>query len=163
MKTNAILGTICIALIIILGIFWIRFSSVQAPTVDPVVPPPSDTTPPPTVACQGIQINTPIAGAQVTFPLTITGTVHPTGNSSPWIVFEANAGNVVVKDSTGATKSTPKALPISGDWMNSNPKPFSVTIPVLTGTPATNALTLLFSDDDPSGENPHYCSIPVTF
>lgn len=162
MKTNAILGTICVVLIIILGIFWIRSSSVQAPTIDPIIPPPSDTTPPPTIACQGIQINTPIAGAQVTFPLTITGIVHPTGNSGPWIVFEANAGSVVVKDSTGAIKSTPKALPIYVDWMNSNPKPFSVTIPALTGTPATNNLTLFFNDDDPSGENPHYCSIPVT-
>ncbi len=153
MKKNSSIIILCVGLVVIFGIFWIKKTAVNAPIVsDDVV----------VVACQGIEIASPAANSQVTFPLTITGTVHPAGNSGPWTVFEANAGSVVVKDSTGAIKSTPKALPIYVDWMNSNPKPFSVTIPALTGTPATNALTLFFSDDDPSGENPHYCSIPVT-
>lgn len=153
MKKNSLLIIFCVILVVIFGVFLIKKNSVNAPIVSDGVS---------VAACQGIEIASPAANSQVTFPLTITGTVHPTGNSGPWTVFEANAGSVVVKDSNGAVKSVPKPLSLYVEWMNSDPKPFSVTIPALTGTPATNTLTLFFSDDDPSGENPHFCSIPVT-
>ena len=116
-------------------------------------------------ACNGIQITSPAAGSQVSFPLTITGIIHPVGTvfpPNPWIVFEAEAGTVVVKNAAGTAISTPKLLTLTVDWMNTDPKPFSVTIPSLSQVPSNPNLTLYFQDNNPSGDgNYHTCSVAV--
>lgn len=118
-----------------------------------------------TSACTGIQIISPIAGSQVSFPLTISGIVHPSGTvfpPNPWIVFEANAGSIVVKNAISTTISTPKPISLSGEWMNTNPKPFSVTIPSISQVPSNPNLTLYFVDDNAAGDgNYHTCSVQV--
>jgi hypothetical protein len=118
-------------------------------------------------ACPGILVALPLAGSQVSFPLTIMGTIHPVGtvfSPNPWIVFEANAGSVVVKNAAGITISTAKPLTLSGEWMNTAPKPFSVTIPSISQVPSNPNLTLYFVDDNAAGDGEgmqHTCSVQV--
>ncbi len=118
-----------------------------------------------TAACTGIQITSPAAGSQVAFPLTISGIIHPTGTvfpPNPWIVFEGEAGTVIVKNSTGTAISPLKILTLNVDWMNTTPKPFSVTIPSISQVPSNSNLILYFEDNNPSGDgNYHTCSVPV--
>jgi len=112
--------------------------------------------------CPGITITSPSVGDAVTFPLTITGTIHPTENPGTWIVFEGQAGTVAVQDGS-ETLSTPAIMTISGEWMNSNQKPFTATIPTLTRTPVGSWGLLMFTDENPSGDgNYHTCSLNVT-
>ncbi len=115
-----------------------------------------------TVACSGIEIISPIASSAVFFPLSVSGTIHPIAHPGTWIVFEGEAGSVVVLDSNGNAVSDPAILSLEGEWMNTDPKPLSVVIPALTSIPSDPSITLHFTDNDPSGEgNYHTCDIPV--
>lgn len=116
-------------------------------------------------ACNGIQITSPAAGSQVSFPLTITGIVHPVGTvfpPNPWIVFEGEAGSVVIKNSMGTVISPMKLLTLNVEWMNTDPKPFSVTIPSISQIPSNPNLTLYFVDNQQQDGAPsHTCSVQV--
>ncbi len=118
-----------------------------------------------TAACPGIQITSPISGSQVSFPLTISGIIHPTGTvfpPNPWIVFEGEAGTVTVNNAAGTVISPMKLLTLSVDWMNTDPKPFSVTIPNLSQVPNNPNITLNFVDNQQQDGAPsHTCSVPV--
>jgi len=182
MSTSKIIITI-----IVLGVVAVAAYSLGKKPVDTVSPTdisavtqdtkpvdiPKDNTPPPVDTapaisfesgqCPGFIVSSPVAGDTVTFPLTISGTIHPTSNPGPWIVFEGEAGTVVVKDANNTPQSDTKIMTLSVDWMNSNPKPFSVTIPTLTGTPNSNELDIIFTDNNPSGDgNYHTCTLGVT-
>src|SRR5690606_19816409 len=97
----------------------------------------------------------------IAFPFTVSGVAHPAGNTTQWIVFEGQAGSVVVTDVSGNPLSTPVPLMIQGDWMNTNPKNFSAIIPSIQNPDNFQSAIIRFNDDDPSGENPHSCLIPV--
>lgn len=113
--------------------------------------------------CPGFIVTSPSAGDVVTFPLTISGTVHPTSHPGQWIVFEGEAGVVVAKDVNSTVISGPGIMSLNVEWMNSNPKPFSVTIPALTSVPSTNAINLVFTDNNASDEGTsHTCVLGVT-
>ncbi len=118
-----------------------------------------------TAACTGIQITSPAAGSQVSFPLTISGIIHPTGTvfpPNPWIVFEGEAGTVSVLNAGGTPISPMKILTLNVDWMNTTPKPFSVTIPSLSQVPSNPNITLNFADNQQQDGAPsHTCSVPV--
>ena len=114
--------------------------------------------------CQdaGLAILSPEEGDTVTFPLTVTGIVHPLGiDSDPWAVFEGEAGTVIVQDTaTGADISNQAILSLTGPWMHSDPKPFSIMIPELTSAPTTENIKLFFRDGqaaDPPEGYPTYC------
>lgn len=115
-----------------------------------------------TATCSGILISSPVAGSQVSFPLTISGTIHPLSNPGPWVVFEGEAGSVTVNNASGTVISPMKLLTLNVDWMNSNPKPFSVTIPSLSQVPSNPNITLNFVDNQQQDDAPsHTCSVQV--
>lgn len=101
----------------------------------------------------GLTVDTPLPGSTVSFPLTITGTIHnavATDNCT-WTLFEGQAGTVsAALNNIMDVGFTPIVL--SGDWMTSGPVPFSITFipasPIATGTP----VTLTFVEENPSGE-----------
>lgn len=112
--------------------------------------------------CPGFIITSPIAGEVVTFPLTITGTIHPASNPGPWIVFEGEAGSVRAYDTNGNVLSGLGLLSLDVPWMNSDPKPFSVVIPELISTPYTSQINLVFQDNNVAGPGEgqtHTCNL----
>ena len=114
--------------------------------------------------CPGFTVDSPVAGELVTFPLTITGTIHSTSNPGPWIIFEGEAGSVRIQDTNGGIRSDIVLLSLNVPWMNSNPKPFSVIIPALTSTPYTNNVNLVFKDNNVAGPNEgqtHQCVLSI--
>ncbi len=114
--------------------------------------------------CPGFIVDSPAAGDSVTFPLTITGTIHPASNPGPWVVFEGEAGTVRVMDTNGGVRSDVAILSLDVPWMNSDPKPFSVTIPELTSTPYTNNVALVFRDNNVAGPDEgqtHQCVLSI--
>lgn len=114
-------------------------------------------------SCPGISISSPLSNTQIAFPLTVQGVIHPVANPGPWGVFEGEAGHVVVKDGNGNIKSNAVILALSGEWMNTNPKPFSVIIPSLTESPYSSEVFLHFSDNNPmDGAIPRVCDVPVS-
>jgi len=115
--------------------------------------------------CPGFAVTSPAAGTAVTFPLTVTGTVHPASNPGPWIVFEGESGSVRVQDTNGGVRSEIIPLSLNVPWMNSDPKPFSVTIPALTSIPYTNNVMLVFKDNNVAGPGEgqtHQCVLSIT-
>lgn len=114
--------------------------------------------------CKAFVTTSPGAGSKVSFPLRVTGIVHPKYNTGRWTVFEANAGSVVVKDAAGNALTSAVPLSLSGEWMNTDPKPFSVTIPALTANVAKDMLVdIVFTDDNPAGDEgtQHTCVLTV--
>ncbi len=116
-------------------------------------------------SCPGIAITSPQPNAQVTFPLTVSGIIHPSGTTfspNPWIVFEGEAGAVVVKNASGVVIGTPTILSLSGEWMNTSPKPFSVVISSAPQVSNSQNLTLEFTDNQQSDEGmSHSCVMSV--
>jgi hypothetical protein len=117
------------------------------------------------ISCNGIEIISPIAENTVTFPLAVSGIIHPAGNIGtpyPWGVFEAEAGTVVIKDEDGTVLSDTALISLTVDWMNTDPKPFSVVFPALTGTPDNDMVWIHFGDNNAKDGVPtHTCVIPV--
>jgi hypothetical protein len=114
------------------------------------------------LACAGIEISSPLASSTVSFPLSVSGTIHPIAYPGTWIVFEGEAGTVVVVDSAGNTISDPVIMSLDVDWMNTDPKPFSLSIPSLTIIPSDSNITLHFTDNNPSGDGQfRICDVSV--
>jgi hypothetical protein len=112
--------------------------------------------------CPGILVSVPRAGSKIGFPFGVSGVIHPVReHSSGWVVFEGQAGYVVVRDGEGNILSDLVPLKLTVDWMNIDPKPFSVTIPQLHSEPVGSKVELQFIDDNPSGENIHTCTVPI--
>lgn len=113
----------------------------------------------------GMTIDTPAPSATVSFPLTVMGTVHNAvaTDGCRWTLFEGQAGTVAVKDQTGNTLALVPFMTTTTDWMTDGPVPFSATLtpatPIATGT----VLTLVVTEEDPSGMNtPDTLSFTVT-
>lgn len=117
------------------------------------------------LSCPGIAALAPAANTTVTLPLSVSGIIHPTENPGSWSVFEGQAGTVSIVSLSGDELAMPVPITLSVDWMNTNPKPFTATIPSLASTPSENLVFLKFRDDNaadlPEGV-PHYCFIPIT-
>lgn len=132
---------------------------------DPLINTNADKIKTETISCNGIEVTAPAPGSTVTFPLTIFGTIHPMGNIGtprPWGVFEAEAGTVVVKNQDGEVISSPVLMSLTGDWMNTDPKPFSVIVPALTTIPDDSSVSIYFGDNNAEdGISRHTCEIPV--
>lgn len=110
----------------------------------------------------GLTIDAPLAGATVTFPLTIQATVDNTQSTAlgcSWGVFEAQAGTVEIKDTNGASLAT-GILTTTSDWMTANATPYSVTISALSNPGYTGALSLIFNEENP-GDLPSPDSLTV--
>ena len=114
--------------------------------------------------CPGIKITSPTSGKKVTFPLTVTGIVHPVAaNASQWVVFEGEAGTVSIRgNNVDELVASPVIIRLQEDWMNTNPKSFTATIPSRINPKYSNKATLVFQDADASGQNQHACVVPIT-
>jgi hypothetical protein len=116
-------------------------------------------------ACLGLAIAQPTTLENIQFPLTISGFIHPTSNPQDWTVFEAEAGHVTVKDMQGVVLAGPVMMSLSVDWMNTNPKPFSLVVPALSFIPTDMNAQLIFTDNNPAGPDEgqsHECMLPIT-
>lgn len=107
-----------------------------------------------------ITVDTPLKGAVVSSPLTVTGSAR--GN---WY-FEASAP-VVLTDWDGKIIAQGH-IEAQGDWMTSDFVPFKATLTFTTpaaGDPAVNRGTLILKNDNPSGDpaRDKAVEIPVVF
>jgi hypothetical protein len=161
-KLAYLLVIVILALVAVLGIgyFGNTRNNHEIFSVRPLAPSVVSTG---TISCPGIRMTYPLATtspATVTFPLTLSGIVHPTGTKpGEWIVFEGEAGVLRMIDHYGKELIPyPILLDLDDDWMNLDPKPFSVTIPTLIAYPANGIIDVVLTDNDASGENTHECS-----
>jgi hypothetical protein len=113
----------------------------------------------------GMTVDSPIPSASVSFPLTVTATVHNAAatDGCRWTLFEGQAGTVALNDQAGNTLMLLPFMTTSGDWMTDAPVQFSATIAPATAIPSGTPLTLVFTEEDPSGMNtPDTISVSVT-
>jgi hypothetical protein len=92
---------------------------------------------------EGIQINSPTSGSQVSSPIKITGSV----NNGGWAGFEGQVGTVQLLDYKG-NKIASGVLNATTDWTKP-PVSFESTLTFTAKT--TGPMTLLFSNENPSG------------
>lgn len=109
--------------------------------------------------CDALSNITPRSGTKITSPLTVTVTVDNT-KSCKWTVFEAQAGTLTIKDSNGKALGT-GILTTTGEWMTEQPVTYTGTIEF--SEPATDDVTLVITEEDPSGEGGQTVSIPLTY
>ena len=121
--------------------------------------PYTDKIPTSAASCDALSQITPLPGAKVTSPLTVTVTVDNTKNCK-WTVFEAQAGTVILKDDTGQTLGN-GILQTTEDWMTEKPVTYTATFTFTK--PTTHDLTLIITEEDPSGNGTKSEVIPLTY
>ena len=112
-----------------------------------------------TSICDALTKLSPRSGTKITSPLTVSVTVDNT-KSCKWTVFEAQAGTLTVKDSNGEILGK-GILTTTGEWMTEQPVVYTGTVEFTK--PATNDVTLVIEEEDPSGEGSQTVSIPLTY
>lgn len=114
----------------------------------------------------GLTLTTPISGAGVSFPLSVTAVVDNTDAvelGCSWTMFEAQAGYMELKDEGGAVLAT-GILETGEEWMTTGPVNFSGTLSPATPIAPGTLLTLIVHEEDPSdGEAgvPSTISLPL--
>ncbi len=161
-KSSILFIAFTLIVIALLGFFIIQHNeTIETPPVTT-----NNNTPPAvtTTSNCGLSVVSPLPNTTVTFPLMVQAVVDNTQMATlgcSWTVFEAQAGVVKVYDINNIQVGF-GILATTGNWMTTSPVNYSATV-TLTGTPATNALTLVFEEEDPSGNgNIDIVSIPVT-
>ncbi len=111
--------------------------------------------------CDGLKIVSPTKDQQITSPVTVTVIVDNTNNQCKWTVFEAQAGTMTLKDSSGQTLGT-GTLTTSYDWMTDQPVEYTGTITF--SQPTGNKLKLLIEEENPSGQpGASQVTLPLTY
>lgn len=114
----------------------------------------------------GFTLTSPLAGASVSFPLSVTAIVDNTDAvelGCSWTMFEAQAAFMELKDEDGAVLAT-GVLDTGEEWMTTGPVNFSGTLSPANPVPAGTLLTLVINEEDPSdGEAgaPSVVSVPL--
>ncbi len=152
---NTLIGVLVI-IVIILGAYSINQRRAVAPAENgPIVSTTAGQQQQTTAASHcGLTVNSPLPNATVTFPLSINATIDNTQLSSlgcSWTVFEAQAGTVIVKDSNGSAVGQ-AVLSTTADWMTSNATVYTATVSSISNPSYTGSLTLVFEEENPSGE-----------
>lgn len=109
--------------------------------------------------CDALTNITPQSETKITSPLTVNVTVDNT-KSCKWTVFEAQAGILTLKDSTGEILGS-GTLTTSSEWMTEQPVVYTGIIEFTE--PATDDVTLIITEEDPSGQGAKTVSIPLTY
>jgi len=156
MKKNLMLA-IALFIIIVLGviILFMLPSGANAPTNNN-----TSTTTPTGAGAAGIadliSVTFPTKGAEISNPVTITGTAR-----GMWY-FEASFPVEILDESGTSIAMVPAQA--QGEWMTENFVPFSVTVS-FPAQPAGSRGTLILHKDNPSGEPERDQSviIPITF
>lgn len=151
--------TIFIIALLILGggYFWFKAPAVTAPIVDENEP---------TVALShcGLTVHTPLSNAVIGAPISITTTVDNTNMQTlgcNWVTFEAQAAVIELKNSNGVVLGQ-SLLTTTDDWMQSGPVTYTSTLTPTTAPTSGDALTLVFTEENPSGEGvPDTLIVPV--
>lgn len=108
----------------------------------------------------GLTVESPAAGSEVSFPLTLTGRVDNTDTQArgcAWALFEGQAGTAALSYETKDGWSLPvdiKPVMVTGDWMTTGPVPFTVTLNFDNSTeqfPVGYHFKVIFTEEDPSG------------
>lgn len=96
-----------------------------------------------------VQVLEPMAGSEVSFPLTVRFKVENRLNRGcSWTMFEAQAGVVSLQDEQGKEYAF-QPLTASGDWMTDGPVEFSAVLAPTSSVPTR--LRLVIDEEDPSG------------
>jgi hypothetical protein len=109
--------------------------------------------------CNALTNITPGSGTKITSPLSVTVTIDNT-QSCNWTVFEAQAGILTLKDSNDEILGT-GTLTTTSEWMTEQPVVYTGTFEFTK--PATDDVTLIIEEEDPSGEGSQTVSIPLTY
>lgn len=112
----------------------------------------------------GLTVQSPLSSSTVTSPITVSAVVDNTNaqvTGCSWTVFEAQAATIALVDANNTVLGT-GLLTTTDDWMTTGPVSYSGTIvaqsPLLSGS----ALSLVFTEEDPSGMNmPDTLTVPV--
>ncbi|TSC84006.1 MAG: hypothetical protein G01um101413_809 [Parcubacteria group bacterium Gr01-1014_13] len=162
MKKSSIVAVVSLVILILAGLgLWYYQNSKSDTSTTPTSTTKSTTstpTPTPTTSSQGLVVNTPIANTVVTSPLVISGYV---GGGDKWIGFEGQVGTVKLLDANNNILAD-GILVATTNWMQL-PVSFAVTLTFSTPTTATG--TLVFKNENPSGEpsNDRQFTLPIKF
>ena len=157
---NTLIG-ILVVIVIGLGVYTITQRKAGAPTTGELQPGISLSAP---MEKCGLKVTYPFPGSTVAFPLTINAIIDNTQAATlgcSWTVFEAQAGTVVVKDSSGTVLAN-TVLTTTSNWMTTSPTPYTATVAALSNPAYTGPLTITFEEENPSGEGvPDTMVLPV--
>jgi hypothetical protein len=153
-----IIGVIVAILVIIVGAgTYLYYNRAMAPTQSEI--PEGEDTGMQFASNCGLTIDSPAVGADVSFPLTITGRINNSRADElgcAWTMFEGQAGLAELSYETKDGWSLPvDSKPIMvADWMTTETT-FSVTLTYDNSVeqfPAGYNFKVVFSEEDPSGE-----------
>jgi hypothetical protein len=117
----------------------------------------------PTNSHCGLTVTYPVAGSTVNFPFIAIASVNNTNMQAlgcSWTTFEAAAGPVRVM--SGITEVGMGVLSTTEFWMTANSVNYLGEITLTSDVPPGTPLTLVFEEDNPSGEGtPDTLSIPI--
>jgi hypothetical protein len=110
----------------------------------------------------GLHLTNLAPGQTISFPYELEGAIGP----GHWGVFEAVAGGVSYFDnqtneSLGGTSSP---WMITGEWMTTEPKEFSLTLPEPNTLPENGELKIIFTEENPADADvhtTHHCEVIV--
>ena len=155
-------GTIWLAVLaVIVVLFFVYFKmpkKTEAPVIDNSLAVKTEK-----VSHCGLTVNSPLGGSTISFPLAVSAVVDNTNASKlgcSWTVFEAQAGTVKVMN--GTTEVGHSVLATTSNWMTSGPVNYSSTITLSSQVSSGTPLTLVFEEENPSGEGtPDTLVIPI--
>lgn len=146
-------GTVGIILLIVIAVLVVAYFKFAKKTEAPVVTDSSSNKTEEKISNCGLTVNSPLNGASVSFPLTVTATVDNANAETlgcRWTVFEAQAA--VIKVMNGSEQIGMGILMADGEWMTTDPVNFTSNVTLSAPAPAGTFLTLVFEEENPSGE-----------
>jgi len=132
-------------LVLIIGIILIAVFAFWKMKPQPVTKTPVKSA----IACQALQIASPWENVQVTKNFTVIVIVDNRNPKCHWNVFEAQAGNVEIKDSDGKLVGN-GVLRTTENWMTNSPVSYSSNITIGSNKPH-GKLLLIIKEENPNG------------
>lgn len=111
--------------------------------------------------CQALTVLSPETDAQVTSPFTVDVVVDNTDPDCRWTVFEAQAGQLQLKNDQGAIIGT-GMLTTTEEWMTEQPVNYSGTV-TFDAAQATPEMKLVIVEEKPSGEDGQQVVLPLSY
>jgi len=151
---------ILIGLVLIVGVVAWRLlvtSGQVSPT--PIQTPTPVAIPTPTASCQNPSLNLQ-PNQEISFPFDLTVVVDNRDLNCRWIVFEAQAGMVEIRDQANVLISQ-GILRTTQDWMTEQPVEYRATLTQII-QPTSGQARLILTEDDPSGAGtPRQINLPL--
>ena len=112
---------------------------------------------------KAISIQQPVLGATVKMPFDVKVEIHNAAHPNcRWTMFEGQAGSLILQDDKGTILGR-GILATQEDWMTDEKVGFEGSVHATPGMTVQGNLTLVISEEDPSGEKESQAvMIPLT-